>query len=208
MPTTWGVLDGRLSQLERRQRQSAGAVQNTDTYQFVISPTCPPSVNIRFRGGLCWHPPGAGTGYGFYIPGYTVDLTDSAIVSVRLNYSGYTYTFTNADWYVPCFIVLSAFGLAARETWPATVPNDAIYLRGTTGASPYMEEFATFREAEDELMAAGDIQLAEGYGLVVSGLILRNNGNTIDSNQWMAIDKVNRGRSYLYWNTKPSWEMG
>lgn len=206
--TLLGIVERRVGQLEREGRRQAGVARNIDNYQFAISPTCPPSTNINFRGGLAWFPSSYLNSYGYYIPSYTVDLTDSDKVSVRVDYSNYTYTFTNPYWYVPCFIVLSAYGLSSREEWPSTVPDDAIYLRGTIATAPYMEEFETFREAEDELMAAGDIQAAENYGFVSSGLILRNNGNTTYENQYMEIDKVNRGRSYLYWNTKPGWEMG
>ena len=204
----WTVVENRIRGAEREERRRAGSVQNTDTYQFLISATCPPSTSISFRGGMCWYPSSYALSYGYYIPSYTVDLTDSDKVSVRVNYSSYTYTFTNANWYIPCFIVLSGNGLGAKEEWPTTVPDNSIYLQGTTSSSPYMEEFETYREAEDELLAAGDIQVAENYGIVSSGLILRNNGNTTEPNQYMEVDSVNRGRSYLYWNTKSAWEMG
>lgn len=205
---SWSVLDGQIRRLERQKRQDAGAVQNADTYQFVVSPTCPPSTSIVFRGGLWWYPSYYFFSYGYYVPSYTVDLTDVDKVSVRLNYSGYTYTFTNAYWYVPCFITLDPYGLRGYETWPDTVPDDALYLAGTITSSPYMEEFATYREAEDELMATGVIQSAENYGFPTCGAILRNNGNITDPNQWMPVDRVNRGRSYLYWDLRAGWELG
>jgi hypothetical protein len=197
-----------IHRLERGQRRRAGAVQNADNYQFTISPTCPPSTSIIFRGGLWWYPSSAFFGYGWYVPSYTVDLTDIDKVGVRLGFSGYSYTFTNADWYVPAFITLDPYGLRGYETWPDTVPDDALYLVGTITAAPYMEEFATFREAEDALMVTGVIQRASDFGLPTQGIILRNNGNTTDPNQWMAVDKVNRGRSYLFWEMKAGWELG
>ncbi|NIV37613.1 MAG: hypothetical protein GWN58_51795, partial [Anaerolineae bacterium] len=93
-------LDRQVQRLEQAQARRAGSVQ-TDAYQFKLSPTCPPSTSIRFNSGLAWWPLYAYYPTPILIPSYEVDLTDSAKVSVRLNYSGYTYTFTNSYWYAP-----------------------------------------------------------------------------------------------------------
>jgi len=52
------------------------------------------------------------------------------------------------------------------------------------------------------------VERANSAGLPMAALVLRNNGNTTDPNQWMAIDRVNRGRSYLLWDYRQAWEIG
>lgn len=203
-------IDGELQRLERTQRQQAKAVQNPDTYQFAVSPTCPPSTSIIFRGGLTWWGPWAFWPAGYYIPGYTVDLTDSDKVSVRVNYSNYTYTFTNPYWYAPCLVIITSYATwpppEPPETWPETAPDDILYLYGGIG-SPYLQEFETAAEAEDVCRTIrGDT--GSYYGIVAGGLILRNNGNTTDPNQYEAVDPINRGRSYLFGGKRYGWELG
>lgn len=202
-------LDSQLRRLEQQQRQRAGSTSHADSYAFLLSPACPPSTSVRFQGGLAWFPAYATYPTGFYIPSYTVDLTDPDKVSVRLGRIAYTYTFTNADWYVPCVVVISQQlwpPPVPPDTWPDTVPDNALYLYGGVG-SPYMEEFETAAEAEVALREIrGDV--AGYYGIAAAGLVLRNNGNTTDSNQYQQVDQVNRGRSYLFGNKRYGWEMG
>lgn len=205
----WGIAEGRIRRLEREQTKKAGIIRNQDDYQFIISPTCPPSTNLVFRGGLAWWTAAELYPAGFYIPNYTIDITDPDKVSVRA-FPGYTYTFTNAYWYAPCVIGLASDVWPPPEppdTWPTEPPNDILFLYGDV-ASPYLAEFETAVEAEDFCREIrGDI--ATQYGIIMSGLILRNNGNTIDPNQYQAIDAVNRGRSYLFGGRRSnSWKLG
>jgi len=211
MAVSWGGIAGeQVRRLERAQRQQAGAVQNADAYQFIVSPTCPPSTSIVYRGGLAWWSAAEFWPAGWYIPGYTVDLTDSAKVSVRINYSGYTYTFTNAYWYAPCVVILTNYATwpppEPPATWPTEPPDTIFYLYGGIGA-PYFQEFETAAEAEDACRLIRGDPVAY-YGLVMASIILRNNGNIADPNQWMPVDKINRGRSYLFGGRRYGWEMG
>lgn len=201
--TVAGVVERRVNALWKQQRQRAGSAQG-DTDSFRLSPTCPPSTSIAFRGGLAWWPAYSFWPAGFYIPSYTVDLST---VSVRINYSGYTYTFTNANWYAPCIFTISqSLWPPPEDTWPTTIPDDSIYLYGGVG-SPYLEEFETAGEAEIALREIiGD--RASFSGIAAGGLILRNNGNTADENQYMPVDQINRGRSYLFGSKRYGWEMG
>lgn len=198
----------RINRLERQQQRRAGTVQ-TDAHAFTLHPTCPPSISITFHGGLAWFPAFATYPTGFFIPTYTVDLTDSDKVSVRLGYFNYTFTFTNAYWYVPCVVTISQQLWPPPEppdTWPDTVPDNALYLYGGIG-SPYLEEFETAAEAEVACMAIrGDT--AARYGMVAGGLILRNNGDTVQPNQYESVDLVNRGKSYLFGGKRYGWELG
>ena len=195
-----------VDHLEKQQARRSGTVQS-DSQSFTISPTCPPSTSITFRGGLAWWTTSALYPQGYFIPAYTVDLADSSKTSTRVGVRDYTYTFTNAGWYAPCVIILSNYGLGdAHDPWPDTVPDDAIYLYGGVG-SPYMAEYETAAEAEVALDTIR-LQTADAYGIPASGLILRNNGNVAQPNQYENINKVNRGGSYLFRYTRVGWEMG
>ncbi len=205
------AIDRYLQRLESQQAKRAGDTQ-TDQYSFRLSCTCPPSTSITFRRGTAWWP-----GYAFYpapvsIPSYTVDLTDPDKVSVRRSYSGYTYTFTNAYWYAPCIVIITgyAFGTPPEppDTWPDEPPDTSLYLYGDHGgSSPYFEEYENAAEAEDACRAIIGEQ-ASYYGIAAGGLILRNNGNTATFNQYMAVDPINRGRSYLFGQKRYGWELG
>lgn len=197
-----------LRRVDKQQARQAGYVSNSDTYQFLISPTCPPSTSVHMRGGLCWWGSSAIYGYGWYVPTYTIDLTDSDKVSVRGGHAGYTYTFTNPYWYAPAIIVAGTGdgGLYARDEWPTEVPDEALYIRGTINVSPYLEEFETYAEAEDRLGNSRQLELCMGYGVPTTSIILRNNGNILSPNQYMEVDKINRGRSYLFRYCKQGWE--
>jgi len=195
--------------MDKEQKRRAGTVQAGSADSFTLSPTCPPSTSVHFRGGLAWRPAPLVNPAGFFIPEYTVDLTDSDKVSVRLGNDNYTYIFSNANWYVPCVFIIRGTLWPPPEppdTWPDTVPDNAVCLYGGVGA-PYMEEFETAAEAEDACRRIrGDA--AFSYGVVAAGLVLRNNGNTISPNQYMPVDMVNRGRSYFFGKKRYGWELG
>jgi len=210
MAISWGgMAGGQIRRLEQVQQQQAGTVQNADNYQFTVHPTCPPSTSIVFRGGLCWYPPAFAPAHGWFVNSYAADLADTDIVTTNTSFIYYSYTFTNAYWYAGCVLVLTyglnpdTFGLK-----PATLPDLSITLAGTnSGLADGFEEYATAAEAEDAL-AAMSVERANSVGLPMTALVLRNNGNTTDANQWMSIDRVNRGRSYLLWDYRQAWEIG
>lgn len=205
---SWSVVDGQIQRLERGQRQRVGVAQNWDSYQFTVSPTCPPSTSITFRGGLCYLPASIGLGFGWFVNSYTADLTDTDLVTTSTSVTYHSYTFTNANWYAGCVLVLryglnpDTFGLK-----PAAVPDQSIILAGTnSGSADGFEEYATAPEAEDALTAMS-MERANSAGLPLAALILRNNGNTTDPDQWVEIDRINRGRSYLLWDCRQAWEI-
>jgi len=200
-----------VRRMDKEQKQRAGTIQ-TDAYAFNLSPTCPPSTSIHFRGGLAWYPAYSVYPTGFFIPSYAVDLTDPDKVSVLRGSSGYTYTFTNANWYAPCIVIITAYATwpppEPPATWPEEPPDTIFYLYGVLGGvSPYFAEYETAAEAEDALREIVGEEAAY-YGVAAGGLILRNNGNTTDPNQYMPVDKVNRGQSYLFGSKRYGWEMG
>ena len=99
--------------MERIEKRKAATVEGSDVYDFRLFPTCPPSASIVFRGGLAWFPGYSIYPQGFFIPSYPIDLTDPDKVSVRRGYSSYTYTFANANWYVPCIVIISRYGFSS-----------------------------------------------------------------------------------------------
>jgi len=198
----YSAMDRQVRGLERQQQQRAGSVQNRDMYEFTIAPTCPPSTSIVLRGGLIWNTAALWNNWGWYIPSYVIDLTDT---SKARWYNRTTYTFTNANWYALGLLWPRAtVGLSAKEEWPDIVPDSSIYMIGTIGVSPYVEEFETAAGAEERLVEYARSR-GTAYGPPTTGLIVRNNGNTTGSEQYMPIDPINRGRSYLFFNITPGW---
>jgi len=210
MPVSWGGIAGeQLGRLERSQRRQAGGAQNWDAYQFKVSPTCPPSTSVYFRGGLCWFPSAFASAHGWFVNNYTVDLSDTDLTTTSTSLTYHSYIFTNANWYAGCVVVLR-FGLNpdTYDLYPSPLPDQSIVLAGTlAGTADAIEEFATAAEAENALQTMS-VERANSAGLPMAALVLRNNGNTTDPNQWMAIDRVNRGRSYLLWDYRQAWEIG
>jgi hypothetical protein len=195
-----------VGKLERERRQRAGNTRNWESYQFAAFPTCPPSTSITFRGGLTWWGARDFEGYGFYMPGYVVDLSDSDIVSVRPNRSRYTTNYTIPYGYVSYIICANHYGMDAKEEWPETVPSHSFRLISSTSVSPYYVEVETAAEAEASLLEI-NLQRVTYYGISLGGVILRNNGDTSNPNQYMPIDRVNRGRSYLWWAAKSTYAL-
>jgi len=189
-------LDRQVRSLEQGQQRRAGNVQNADVYRFMLSPTCPPSTSIHFHGGLAWWPVYSLYPAAFFIPSYTVDLSD------RTKTYG-EFKFTNANRYVAALIGIDQDLWPPPEppdTWPTDYPDNCLYIyRSTT-------EFETAAEAEvrvRELIGQRVIY----YSVNGGGIVFRNNGNTDDYNQFMPIDPINRGRSYLFGKKRYGWEL-
>jgi hypothetical protein len=172
--TVAGVVERRVNALWKQQRQRAGSAQNWDQYQYLMSASCPPDTLIHVRGGQ-WFSTGRGQ-YG-EVPTTSFDMTDSAS-------HGRNHTFANADWYV--FFWMSIDDDGSR-----------LYVGGGG-----LTEYETGGEAEEAAMATDCVQLLTNppwdYGIPIGCVILRNNGNTSNTNQFMEIEPVNRGRSYIF----------
>lgn len=208
----WAIAGRQVRRLERIQAKRAIGTSQ-DGYAFSLHPTCPPSTSLNIRGGYAWQVVGYLIQYGWYFPTYTVDLTDVDKVSVRGGVAGYSYTFTNPYWYVPCAVVYSQemYPPQPPDTWPDDIEDDSIYLYGVfigmPTPPPYLYEVETAAEAE-EIARRIQGDLAGGDGTVCGYVILKNNGNTDGPNQYEPIDMVNRGRSYLFGAKRYGWGMG
>lgn len=189
------VLAGQqVRKLARLQDKRGGFVENADDYRFRIFPTCPPSTSIHFQGGLLWWPEYSIYPAGFFIPSYTVDLTDTDKVTTP-------FKFTTPYWYVSALIGIDQYIWPIPEDgWPTSTPDDIVYWYRSS------IEYETAEEAEVAAMELRG-QVAIYYGHNMGGIILRNNGNTTEYNQFMVVDPINRGHSYLFGKKRYGWEL-
>jgi len=193
---SWSAVDRRLTRLQRRQAQQAGIADYRDIPQFTISATCPPSTSVFMRGGLIWRTPVLVRSYGWYIPSYKLDLADPDIT-----YTAFKPSADRAYWYRAFNIVPNCYYvpyLEPREDWPDTAPERSVYLRSVAAWKETTEEV-------ENTILQNERSIGQNYGPATTSVVLRNNGNTTEYNQWMPIDPVNRGRSYLFMNVMTGW---
>lgn len=186
-------------------QQNIATSDRRDGYNFTLHPTCPPSTRVIFTGGYAWQVSGYLIEYGYYTPTYDVDLTDGTKVLIYGAPAPWTYTFTNANWYLPSLFVVRRFA-SPPETWPEEIPNYLIFLYctidGTVGV-----EYETASGAEGGLRQIIGDDAADG-GVICGGIVLKNNGDTENANQFEPVDSVNRGRSYLFGSKRYGWHLG
>lgn len=152
--------------------------QNWDVGPFMVSASCPPDNRIHIRGGWAWQP---GNSYGGIYK--STNLGDEAYVP----WDYFTYgRFVSAYWYLPIV-----------TTYPVSFDRIYAYNIGTISAGLAPAEYETAAEAEVAIERWWSDR-AWVYGVALPPLILRNNGNTTDEDQFMDIDPVNRGRSYIW----------
>lgn len=188
-------LEYQVRNLERRQQKLVTQNRNMDAYRWLVRASCPPDTRIWLWSGRTREPSAGGTGTAaWWVGAQALELSGSGSVVSAASH----YTFTNAYWYCPVTVV-------PDELW-----EDDISLilfgpgvgGGITGGG--LTEYETATEAETAL----DAFLTDGIasqGPPCCQLILRNNGNTALQDQYMAIDAVNRGRSYLYRDVRGKW---
>lgn len=166
-----------IDKLDRQRQLLASRGRNTVYQQFLMAPTNPPSTSIHISGGK------TGSAWsGSILPSTTFDLADYDTLQR-------SPVFVNAGWYGFYWLAINGFD-ASR-----------LYVGGTT-ATAWFVEYETAVEAEQAAMAPDCPQIVTfspfDYGPVLGIVILRNNGNTAQGNQFLPIDAVNRGRSYIY----------
>lgn len=192
-------LQEHVRQLEKNQRHQAGAAQNWDAYQFTATPTCPPSAAIFVRGGRMVWPASWAEGVSYYLSDTTLDFT-SADASICCEWP---YSFTTANWYLPIYVILSwQYAYVNIEDTGYGTPSFRLY-----GADYYSYSGGGFVEYEtaEDAEAAIDGTNPDFYqdhmtevGLPLCRVILRNSGVVDVPYQFMPVDMVNRGRSYLW----------
>ena len=177
--------DRRLNRLEKRQEREASFENVNAWYEFLVAPSCPPDKRLHIRGGTVTPT----SRWGFiiqqsYIEPQTCDFEDTDATDLSLNFS-------NAGYYLPLILCFYGDWLAYRTLGPAY--EDPVYdnVVGT--------EVATTVEAEAQLdsLLNGSNDWFD-YKMPLYGVVLKNDGDTDSDAAILAIDAVNRGRSYLY----------
>ena len=194
-----GVLDGRISRLERWARRRRGIEQPWDFYQFRVKTTSPPSQSIWVSGGWYIYYMYSIAGWFAWYPPTTWEIP-SGVYATSANY---LFTFSGAGRYLPLIVSASLDWNSDTRRYDASLE-----FHGVLSISPidyqarYWIDCATVEEAQS---AFTDIEERVDIwgGIPMVGLILKNNGNVTDPWQFENIDPINRGRSFLFgdWRT-------
>lgn len=145
--------------------------------EFTLTCSCPPDTQLHLREGHMWQGSYAGSGEGWKVGSISWDLAELANIS---------YTVANS--YVGVVMTLKYGGY--NETTPRFFWDDVEYTAAQDA------ENAAVATLQDEAPAYEDYPLAI--------VILRNNGDIAAPNSFLAIDAVNRGRSYLWKDVRPT----
>lgn len=148
---------------------------------FQVAVACPPSTVLYVRGGNVWKGRwiwGGDVGDGNFIPPESVDFSDPDSID------GYDGNFTNAYYYKGYLLGIDRIS----DEWFCTGDGD---------------EFATGAEAEADIGSVAMLDTPWTEGLPLIAIVLRNNGNVGMDGAVMAIDRVNRGRSYYWKDMRP-----
>ena len=130
------------------------------------------------RGGLMYSYRNSGN--GMFIESETIDLTDSAQTLTK------TYTYTGAGNYLGYVVRLAGGGLVVG-------PPYEFYISGSD------TEYTTAAGAENSILNYCELTNYIWYfNFPLCGLVLRNNGVLGTGYNILPIDRVNRGRSYIW----------
>lgn len=195
-------LRNRLRRIDRAVSTQTATDTVIQDYDFRVSPTCPPSTSVVIRQGKAWLDMAWWLPQRYHVqrPETVLDFTSDDIKTydnVALDLS-----FQNAGYYKAIAVLFSA------DWW---LDNDYDhtfdYACGET-------EHATAGDAEGEIdailhgRAVTNVDYP-GDGLYIQdafplwSFILRNNGVVQTPGQILAVDVLNRGRSYMYRDLRP-----
>jgi hypothetical protein len=145
------------------------------------------------------------------VPSQTYELTDADQCITEV-------TFANANYYRAYLVLLALpdnYSNPSAREW-------TLRLRGTELGS-VNQEFASAADSEANFVSylTDTYYLAEVYqpwpepasgwdadpptGRPLCGVVLKNNGTVGVAGQFLPIDRVNRGRSYLFMDVRPRW---
>ena len=178
-----------VRRLERQQERDAAHAMPSRWYDFLVSPTCPPSKQLYIRGGIPSPSPYWGTIMtGTYIPAWTCDFENEDETQMDL-------VFSSANYYLPIILCYYYDFLASYPFYGQD------YL---DGGDPVFDnvigtEVATSIQAEEQIDAwMNGVTKWFRELLPLVGVVFKNNGQTAVSYAIEPVDSVNRGRSYLY----------
>ena len=174
-----------LDRLVRKQQREDAFESIPEWYEFQVAPSCPPDKRLHIRPGIVQPCQRWGTFVrDNHIPAWICDFENETETQMALS-------FTNANYYLG--IILCYYGeWLGYRTLGGTY--DDIVFDNVVGT-----EVATAAEAEAELdgflNGVGDWYY---YRLPLWAVVLKNDGQAGVNHAVLPVDKVNRGRSYMY----------
>lgn len=178
-------MDRKLVVLEKDAERMAAYEEPNYQWDFRLAASCPPSTTVHMRGGRVWADPDGAWGASWYIDSASYDLAD-------FDDTGYNYIFNNPYYYKPFGVLLWYSGSPF-----ASIPYPIRIMTSAEQATAALAE-----EAAYPAWPGGRFDPDAYYGTPLAIVIMRNNGNITTPNQYMPIDAVNRGRSYIWRNLK------
>ena len=222
------MTNSRLNQLEQNVSRGRARTNVIQDYNFMVTPTCPPSTSISIRQGSAW----INSNYWFFIgykvqkPADSIDFTSMTNVGYGATWDSngpkFNITFANSGHYKAVALCLSYFWIQQEADYDADYWEGDNWKYNVIGGNT---EHATAAGAEAEI----DFMLDGGYGYVPNygatdyqcrpyswlyfalwGIVFRNNGMTESPGAISPIDVLNRGGSYLYRDlrTNKNWMVG
>lgn len=188
-------------------------------YDFMVTPTCPPSTSVKVLAGKAWR--NAGTWglqlYNVQKPANTLDLVSDELTQYvsPVETTVLSLNFVLAYSYIAITIGYDADWIFYEQEGDGAYEYQWRYLLGSTEHTT-----AASAEAEiDALLNGGTVadyvgpycsNTGAAAQFLLWSLVLRNNGVTGQDGQILPIDRLNRGRSYLYRDMRPgkSWILG
>ena len=180
------MIDRRIGALDRARERSAADVPRRDMwYEFKVAPSCPPDKRLHIRPGIVT-PSIRWSDFieDDYIPYTVCDFENQTETDMGL-------VFVNAGYYLPILLCYNGEWLGYRDD---PIFNNVI---GTE------VETAILAEAQIDGFLNGTEDWYY-YRLPLCGVVLRNDGQVGANYAIQAIDAVNRGRSYLFRDSRSS----
>lgn len=184
--STCSAVDRRLARLQQRAEVRAATIHTWQWYHFRVTPTCPPSQALTVRAGLIL----PAYRYGLvqdqtYIPDQTCDFADT-------DSTGLEASFSNAAYYLGILLCYRGpWLLDMTEDQPFTMIGDGIEYETAAGAEASLEFY----------LEGGSDWMYELFPLWAT--VLRNDGRIGTPGAVLAVDAINRGRSYLWRDIRP-----
>ena len=167
----------------RRQAEQEAVGKEYDQWdQFRVQCSCPPDTQIHINGGYMWQGVYGGDGVGWKVARASFDFANDSDTGTEI-------TFSNADYYIG---VVATLYLGA---YPGEENRLSLHWDESEYATAVEAEEAAVAEIYDGSVAFEDFPLAI--------VILRNNGDTVQANQFLPIEPLNRGRSYFWQDVRP-----
>lgn len=195
---SWGILRTRTKALERQRQRQAVMETAKHSDQFLVTPTCPPSQRLQIRSGI----PSPVQRWGYIIAqSYTEPQMADFADTVQM---GAAYTFSTVGGYLPILLCYWGEWLAYRVIYEGGPFQIDQVFDNVVG-----DEASTAAAAEAEIDALlNGAEAWYDYRLPLWAVILRNDGHTGIEGAMLPVDKINRGRSYLYRDIRARNSLG